>query len=423
MYNQETLKKPIFTALSPNAQADDIFIAMRLMFMPWRWKRGKFSALLRDTLKEYLGLKNVFLFESGRTCLYAILKSLDLKPDDEVLFQGFTCVAVPDPILWAGAKPVYVDCEEDSLNMSPADLENKIAPRSRVLIIQHTFGLPAEIDKLMEIAKRHKLFVIEDCAHALGSEYKGQKTGTFGDASFFSFGRDKVISSVFGGALATNDRHVAEKIAVFHSHCRDADAKWIFRQLLHPVLIGIVKLTYRIIVGKVILVLAKRLGLISLAVYKEEKRGGRPPFVFRKMPDALAELALNQFRKLEKFNLHRRALADQYDEGLRGLPLSPPPRPHNSLSTYLRYTVRSGKAAEILKKAKEEDINLGDWYCSVLAPEGVDMEKLQYGGGTCPNAENAARVAFNLPTGVQISPKDARRIIDFLKRFYAAENK
>jgi len=418
VYNQDFVSKPIFTGLSPNAQADDVVMAMKLLVMPWRWQKGPSAELLKRALALFLSVKNVFLFESGRSCLYSILNALDLKGHDDVLFQAYTCVAVPEPILWAGAKPVYVDCDEDTLTMSPYDLEKKITANSKVLIIQHTFGQPAHLHRLMEIARKHHLFVIEDCAHSLGSEYDGKLTGSFGDASFFSFGRDKVISSVFGGAVATNDKVLAGKIGQFHASCRNAPKRWILQQLMHPVILSLVKLTYSIFLGKVLLVAAKRLGLISLAVYKQEKCGEKPPFIFCKIPDALAALALHQFGKLKKFNEHRRKIAHLYERGLEGLPLALPGKIKNSQSIFLRYTVRSEKAGMLLKAAKKEQINLGDWYTTALAPEGVDYRKMHYDAASCPVAEKMARETVNLPTDIHIKESDANRIIQFLIKFY-----
>lgn len=420
MFNQDFVSKPIFTGLSPNAQADDVLMALKLILMPWRWQKGPSAELLKRALESYLSVENVILFESGRTCLYSILKALGLKGHDEVLFQAYTCVAVPDPILWAGARPVYVDCEEDTLTMSTHDLEKKITANSKVLIIQHTFGQPADIHRLLEIARKHNLFVIEDCAHSLGSEYDGKMTGSFGDASFFSFGRDKVISSVFGGAVATKDKDFADKIGKFHASCRNAPKRWILQQLMHPVILSLVKLTYRVFLGKVLLVAAKRLGLISMAVYKQEKCGEKPPFIFCKMPDALASLALHQFAKLKKYNEHRRKIALLYDHGLKGVDLKLPGRNKHSQSIFLRYTVRSKKSGNLLKAAKNEQINLGDWYTTSLAPAGVDYAKLHYHAESCPVAEKLARETVNLPTDIHIKESDANRIIKFLKKFYGA---
>ncbi len=165
----------IFTSLSPNTEPDDISLAFKLRLFPsFRKKTLGSRSRLEHSISTYVPLPHAFAFDSGRTSLFAILSALNLSSTDEVLLQTYTCVAVPEPILWVGSKPVYVDSLDD-FTMDPKDLEQKITSKSRVLIIQHTFGTPAHLEELLLIARRHNLFVIEDCAHALGAEYKGKK--------------------------------------------------------------------------------------------------------------------------------------------------------------------------------------------------------------------------------------------------------
>jgi len=199
-----SILKPITISLSPNTEKDDILLALRLIFQPWKWKRGKAIKELENQFKEYLGVKYAFSFNSGRSSLMAILSSLDLEQGSEVLLQAFTCNAAANPILWSGLKPIYVDCDEDDFNIDVENLERKITSKSRVVIVQHTFGLPAEMDKILDIVRQNNLILNEDCAHSLGAKYRGQKMGTFGKAAFFSFSRDKIISSIYGGMAVTN---------------------------------------------------------------------------------------------------------------------------------------------------------------------------------------------------------------------------
>lgn len=415
-------KKPVFTALSPNAQLDDIFLALTIIFKPWKWIKGSDLQKLAFHLKKILGLDYVFLFESGRTCLYAILKSLNLETGDEVLLQAYTCVAVPEPVLWANLKPVYVDCDECTLNMSCTDLEKKITSKSRVLIIQHTFGNPADLDRLLQIAKKHNLFVIEDCAHALGAVYKGKLVGSFGDVSFFSFGRDKVISSVFGGAIATNNSDLAKKIESFHHQCRDLSFCWISKQIIHPIVLGLVKATYRLYVGRFLLAFVKRTGLISRAVYEVERFGQRPPFIFSKMPNALAKMALNQLNKLDNFNSHRKLLAEFYAKNIIDLPLKSQSSLDSADSIFLRFLIKSSQSLNILAAARKEEIFLGDWYTTAVAPDRVNYQKIFFNPESCPVAQKIASESLNLPTDINTDLRKASIIVNFLHKFYETKN-
>lgn len=408
--------KPIFTGLTPNAQADDIIVNLLLLTAPALWQKGKSIVELEHAFRNFFGHEYVFSFDSGRTSLFSILKSLNLQSGAEVLLQAYTCVAVPDPVLWAGFTPIYVDCDKETLNMSAEYLEKKITPKSKVLIIQHTFGFPADIEKLMAIAKAHNLFVIEDCAHALGAKYNGKLVGTFGDAAFFSFGRDKVISSTFGGIAITRNKDLAVNLRHIEQSFKFPRRGWIAKQLAHPHIMAKGKILYNILnLGKIHIYLAKKLGLTTPAVYPTEKTGGKPPFVFHRLANALAAVALKQFRKLGKFNDHRRKIAMLYEVGLptmakqRALPDTEP--------IYLRYVIMHPKRDEIIAEAKKQNIFLGDWYTTAIAPVGVNYDAIKYDPATCPNAEAAARETLNLPTDIHISEKDAERIIKFLLKW------
>ncbi len=409
--------KPIFTALAPNTEWDDVRLALKLMLQPWRWSRGEACAQLEGYFRSWLPIKHAYAFSSGRGALYALLQTLSLAPGDEVLLQAYTCVAVPDPILWAGAKPVYVNCEADTFNMSLTDLEQKITPQSLVLIIQHTFGLPADIDALLAIARKHKLFVIEDCAHALGATYHNRRVGTFGDAALYSFGRDKVISSVFGGLVVTSDDVIARQLKDLQATLLPAPPRWILQQLNHPIVTAKAKLFYRFGLGKLILTLAKALRLISKSVYHVEKHGGKPNFIEYRMPNALAELALHQLNKLERFNLHRKMIARLYSQKLANTALSSGLPKLDDDHIYLRYTIRSRSADKILAVARKRSIFLSDWYGTPIAPAGVDYAAIKYKLGLCPVAETIATESINLPTDIHIGEREVNRIVDFLKNF------
>src|SRR3989344_6097909 len=200
--------KPISISLSPNVQKDDVVLAFKLLFKPWTWKKGLAVQKLEEEFKKYLGVKYAFSFNSGRSSLYAILKALDLPKGSDVLLQAFTCNAVPNPVLWAGLNPVYVDCGNDF----NSEVESYKVESYKAAIVQHTFGLPAKIEEISTIVRQKGGVVIEDCAHALGAKYNDKLVGTFGDAAFFSLARDKVISCVYGGMAVTNNDEIGKKL-------------------------------------------------------------------------------------------------------------------------------------------------------------------------------------------------------------------
>lgn len=419
------LIKPITISLSPNTQKDDIWLASKLVFSPWKWKKGKAVKELENEFKKYLNVKHAFAFNSGRTSLMAILNGLSLERGNEVLLQAFTCNAAVNPVLWNGLKPVYVDCDEDNFNIDIEDLKKKITSESKVIIVQHTFGLPAEMVKILEIAKQNNLILIEDCAHSLGAEYYKQKVGTFGNAAFFSFSRDKIISSVYGGMVVTDDDDLAKKIKEFQQEIKHPSCCWILQQLMHPILMNFLILPfYKVLLGKILLVLSQWLHILSKAVHWKEKQGRKPSYFPRRMPNALAVLAFNQFKKLDRFYEHRKDLADfYYDEfktssfdvakNLSSESLNFAGRKHS----FLRFTIRHPAAHKIIKKAWRKNLLIGDWYTSPVAPHDTRLNKVGYELGVCPKAEKLSKQTLNLPTHINISEKEAKKITEFLKKF------
>jgi len=380
---------------------------------------------LEEEFKKYLGVKYAISFNSGRSAFLAILNALSLDKGDEILLQAFTCNAVPNPIIWSGFKPVYVDCDEKTFNIDIEDLKNTLrqghsaelsrspqGKKPKALVVQHTFGLSAEIDEILEICRQNNLILIEDCAHSLGVTYKGRNVGTFGKVAFFSFSRDKVISSVYGGMVATNDPSIAEKIRQVKGMLSYPSYCWVFQQLFHPVLLNwLILPTYRIF-GKYLLILFQWLKILSKAVHWKEKRGKKPCYFPKRLPNALAVLAFNQFKKLERFNQHRKEIANFYREQLRDSSFELPP---DSEQIYLRFAVKHPKAHEIIKQAWQKNILIGDWYTTPIAPHDTKLEKMQYISGSCPKAETLSKETLNLPTHINISKDDAQKIVEFLK--------
>ena len=410
--------KPISISLSPNTEKDDVWLALKLIFQPWQWKKGKKSKILEKEFKRYLGIDYAFSFNSGRSCLMATLEAINIKQGDEVLIQAFTCNAVVNPILEKKAKPVFIDIDK-TLNIDPEDFRKKITSRSKAVIIQHTFGCPAQIEAISNIAKENNLLLIEDCAHALGVKHNGIFCGTFGDVSFFSFGRDKMISSVYGGMAASNNKEIASRLEHYQQSCSDLSSFWILQQLLHPVLMNCLILpTYNLFkIGRAFLALAINLRLLSKAVVKKEGQGKLPDYFPAQMPNALAILALNQLKKIERFNQHRCAIAQFYMKELEktGFIL-----PITEQAVFMKFPILCSNPEEILLQAKKRGIILYDgWRSTVVVPMATNLEKMGYEKGLCPRAEDFTEKIINLPTHINIKEKQARVITDFLKKYDA----
>jgi len=412
--------KPISISLSPNVERDDLHLALNLIIRPWLWKNGKAIRELENEFKRYLGVKYALSFNSGRSSFFAILKSLELEKGSTILLQAFTCNAAPNPILWVGMEPIYVDCNKNNFNIDVEDLKSKITPQTKVLIVQHTFGQPANMDEINSIVRQNNLILIEDCAHSLGAEWKGQKVGTFSKAAFFSFSRDKVISSVYGGMAITNDDELGQALRQAQGKMGLPNPFWIFQQIFHPILLNYIILPiYNFLdIGKIFLVLSQWLHLLSKAVHWKEKGGERPDYFPRALPNALSTMALNQFNKLDKFYNHRKNLFDYYREKLKNTQFVLPAEDSQSKSSYLRFTLKHPKAREIIYDAwHKQNILLGDWYTTPIAPFDTKLDQMKYKNGSCPTAEKLSNETINLPTHINTSQKDAERIVNFLKKW------
>ena len=413
------MPKLIFTSLSPNTEKDDVSLAGKLIFQPVKWKNGEAIKRLEKDFKDYLGCSNAISFNSGRSAFLAILKALEIKEGDEVLLQALTCNAAVNPILKIGALPIFVDID-DSFNIQIEDLKKKITSKSKVIVVQHTFGFPAQMKEILNIAEKKKLLIIEDVAHGLGAQYNGRLCGTLGDASFFSFGRDKIISSVFGGMAIAKNENVIEKIRDFQRGIKYPSHLWILQQLLHPILIN--ELVFPIfwmnsLLGKLLLVLLQKAKLLSKAVYGKEKKGVLHEQFPKKFPNALAVLANNQLKKLDKFNKHRKEIVGVYKENLHGFVFQK--ENDNSESVYMRFSVLVDfDTDEFLKKMKKHKIFLNDgWRGSAVVPINTDLNSVKYVKGSCPNAERIAKSIINLPTHINVSNEQAINIVKALKSY------
>lgn len=174
-------------------------------------------AALEEDYHRWLGVKYVLAHNNGTGAIHAALHAFDLQPGDEVIVPSATWWASVMPVLHMGGVPVFAETETDCLGLDPADVEKKITPRTKAIVIVHLFGIPSKMDELLAIAKKHNLKVLEDASHSHGAKYHGKYTGTMSDAAIFSMQANKLLPSAEGGVLLTNDKQIWEK-AVRYGH-------------------------------------------------------------------------------------------------------------------------------------------------------------------------------------------------------------
>ena len=176
----------------------------------WISSKGKYINQFEESFSKYCGTKHGIAASNGTTALHLALASMGIKAGDEVIIPTFTMIATVNSVTYTGAKPVLVDSELETWNMDPAKIEKKITPKTKAIMVMHTYGHPCAMDEINEIAEKHDLYVIEDAAEAHGAEYKSKRAGSLGDAGCFSFYANKIITTGEGGMVVTNDDKIAE---------------------------------------------------------------------------------------------------------------------------------------------------------------------------------------------------------------------
>lgn len=194
----------------------------------WISPVGPHIPAFEKDLENYLGEGvHVAALQSGTAALHLALLLLNVQQGDEVLCQSFTFAASANPVVYAGATPVFIDSERETWNMDPQLLELAITDRlhkgikPKAIIVVHLYGMPAQLNPIMEVARRYDIPVIEDAAEALGSEYHGKKAGTFGDLSVLSFNGNKIITTSGGGALVSKNGDWVERSRFLATQARD----------------------------------------------------------------------------------------------------------------------------------------------------------------------------------------------------------
>ena len=183
---------------------------------PFRWWGGKSKVLeFEKAYTAHIGVKHAIAVTSGTTALYTAMAALEIGPGDEVILPAWTWYADYDAVVLSGGLPVFAEIDE-SLSIDPKDIEHRITPRTKAIVPSHLQGTPADMDPILEIARKHKLLVMEDCAQCFGGRYKGKYVGAIGDIAINSFQLGKTITSGEGGAVVSNDAKLFERAVRFH---------------------------------------------------------------------------------------------------------------------------------------------------------------------------------------------------------------
>jgi perosamine synthetase len=180
-----------------------------------------------QAMAAYVGVDHAIAVNSGTSGLHLCIRALGIGEGDEVIVPSFTFIAAANAIRYERARPVFIDIDAATLNLDPAKIESAITPRTRAIMVVHTFGVPAQMGSILEIAKRHQLLVIEDACEAIGAQYKGRSVGSFGDAAVFAFYPNKQITTGEGGMIVTRDARLATKMRALRNQGRYDSDDWL----------------------------------------------------------------------------------------------------------------------------------------------------------------------------------------------------
>ena len=315
---------------------------------------------------SYCGTSECIALNSGTSALHLALLAAGVGPGDEVITVPFTFVASVATILYAGAKPVLVDIEPRTFNMNPDALQAAISPRTKAIVPVHLYGHPADMDPILEVARKHNLVVIEDAAQAHGATYKGRSAGSVGDIACFSFYPTKNLGAYGeGGAVTTSNPEYARTIRMLRDWGQDRK----YHHLLHG--------------------------------YNYRMEG---------FQGAILRVKL---RHLERWIERRRAIVKTYNEQLAGLDVVRPAEMPWARHVYHLYTLRSDNRDALQADLLNEGIQTGVHY-STPAHLQPAYAHLGYGPNSFPESKKAAREVLSLPLYPELTESQVQTVLDAL---------
>lgn len=339
-----------------------------------------------EMFKAYKGSKYAMALNSCTAGLHLSMIAVGIESGDEVIVPTLTFAATANAVIHAGGVPVFADCERGTMNIDPQDIERKITPRTKAILPVHFAGRLCNMDAIMNIAKRHNLKVVEDCAHAIEAEYHEKKAGTFGDLGCFSFYVTKNIVTGEGGMVITNNEDYANKIKILALHGLSKDA-W------------------------------KRFSDTGYKHYQVVYSGYK-----YNMMDIQAAIGIHQLPRIEKYWQRRQEIWNRYNEAFNDLPVSTPaPIEPNTKHAYHLYTLLLDvdrlqiTRDQFLDEMTKRNIGVGVHYIALhLHP--YYQETLGYTRGDFPEAEWISDRTVSLPLSAKLTDGDVEDVIEAVRK-------
>ncbi len=337
---------------------------------------GQTVKKFEENISAYVGQRNGIAVSSGTAALHCALHSLNLSPGDEVITTPFTFIATINAILFCGAKPIFVDIDEETYNINPKLIENKITAKTKAIIAVDLFGQTCDYEQIQKIAKEKNLIIIEDACQSIGAEYQGKKAGSLGDISVFSFYATKNITCGEGGMLVTNNANFAQKTREFRNHGQKEGERYNYLSLGY---------NYR-------------------------------------MTEIQAALGVEQLKKIDLFTVQRISNAKLLSNELSKLSpnkIKLPITKEGNKHVFHQYTIRTAPQIrdKLVAYLKEKEIEAGIFY-----PKPLHLYKhiQSFGYKECdfPVAENCAKEVISLPIHPQVTNEEIKYIAKCVCDFY-----
>ena len=328
---------------------------------------GEENKKLEASLSKFIGTNHAVALNSGTDALHLALRALNIGAGDEVISVAFTFVATTEAIGIVGATPVFVDIDENTFNMDPSKIEEKITPRTKAIIPVHLYGQPCDMDTIMAVAKKHNLHVIEDCCQAIGAKYKGQMVGTFGDIGCYSFYPTKNLGGMGdGGMLVTNSEEIKNRVLALRNH------------------------------GGAIRYHHDEIGINS------------------RLDEIQAAILNVKLQYINEWNEKRRENAYYYNELLKDYPeIATPTELHDTYCVYHQYTVKVPNRDAVHKMLQERGIGAMIYYPIPLHLQKVHAH-LGWGEGTLPCTEKDTKLVMSLPMFPELTREEQQTVVNTL---------
>lgn len=327
----------------------------------WVSSEGSFIKEFERKWAEYCGVEHGVAVANGTCALQIAAAALELPPGSEIIVPSFTIISCVIAILEAGCTPVLVDAEPDTWNMNLDEMEAKITPRTRAVMPVHMFGHPVDMRRLMPVARKHGLRVIEDAAEAHGAEVEGRKVGGIGDMGCFSFYANKIITTGEGGMVVTNNAALADRLRSLRNLCFRDDRRFLHFEIGH---------NYR-------------------------------------FTNLQAALGVAQFERIETHIRQKRWMAENYHKRLAGLPVALPAERSWAKNVYWMYGVVLDDdvpfdAGEFARELRARGVDTRPLFIG-MHEQPILKQKGYFTGETYPVTERLARRGLYLPSGLALT--------------------